>query len=127
MKLFLFILFVFAFPPMALAQRIERLEVSCWSSGIDDEGNFLCRNLLVMGHEAGQFRVLSLAAVDEGGPKSRAQADLACAAMGFGFAAKLELGGEAGQGGLALINSDLQTAELYSGEARATENLSCFF
>jgi len=112
------------FPLLSSASGLNRLEVNCWNSGFDRDGNFLCQYVLITGFAENHFRAMALAAVDEGGPETRAQGNLACQAMGMGKAAAVAV--EQTKDSRIILSDDLESAEILPDTGAIVQHLSCF-
>lgn len=110
----------------AKADTLTELEIKCWNQATDDDGSFLCQYVLAMGKDERQtFVVPSVAAPDEGGPKTEEQADRACRAMGFRYAKRFELVKLEKEETLVRIDATLREGDLRRGVGSILQHIAC--
>lgn len=83
------LLLLFALHAHASELPIQELEAHCWSQ-TEENGSFLCQNLMLLGKVNGEYAYPELAA-DSHEPKTWNQAHLACRELGFRYSTGFEL------------------------------------
>lgn len=83
------LLFLFAFSSQAAELPIQELEAHCWSQA-EENGSFLCQDLMLLGKVNGEYAYPELAA-DAEEKKTWNQAHLACQELGFRYSTGFQL------------------------------------
>ena len=113
--------------PVYAMEKLENLEVNCWSKAIDDDGSFLCSYVIAMGDMQSQDRKLvpEVFAPDNGGPKTEEQAWRVCRAMGFSYAKKFSLEYTKKDAFLLMIQESLREGDLIHSSGSFLQHVNC--
>lgn len=123
----LFILFLFSLTTsFAHAEEITDLEIDCWHKAVD-QGSFYCQYVMVMGTKKSsqEFLIPVLAAPDEGGEKTQAQAHLACRVMGFSSAVRFTLENTKEETWQVTLRDKINTGYLAPVGKKFIQHISC--